>query len=184
VSSAEIGLLLFKDAVTRDVRTSQVQLKVVSAQIAYDDKQPPDARRPTEEMQQLRNQQAELQATVDGKGARNLEIAHTIVYGVKTVLPKTSETIGLLNRWLLDPETIARAQGADEDAVAPKSAPATRNGKRSSGRRAEHGPNPEDAMELQKELNERPIWWIVGTSLGFEVVVLGLAAWIFCGRDY
>jgi hypothetical protein len=33
-------------------------------------------------------------------------------------------------------------------------------------------------------LNKRPIWWIVGTSLGFEAVVLAVAAWIFCRRDY
>jgi hypothetical protein len=184
VSSAEIGLLLFKDAVERDVRSSQTQLKVINAQIAYDDKQPPDARRPPDDMRQLRNQQAELQAVVDGKGAHNLGIAHSIVYGVKTALPKTSETVGLLNRWLLSPETMEKGEARDESDTAAARAPATRNGKRRIGRRNEHGPNADDAVELQRELNDRPVWWIVGTSLGFECAVLSLAAWVFCRRDY
>ena len=36
----------------------------------------------------------------------------------------------------------------------------------------------------QEALNQRPLWWIIGTSLGFEAVILGIACWIFCRRDF
>ena len=39
--------------------------------------------------------------------------------------------------------------------------------------------------EIRAEIRSRSVGWVVGTSVGgFEVVVLGLAAWIFCRRDY
>jgi hypothetical protein len=39
-------------------------------------------------------------------------------------------------------------------------------------------------QEFQQEVNSRSWGWIVGTSVGFECVMLALAAWIFCRRDY
>jgi hypothetical protein len=33
-------------------------------------------------------------------------------------------------------------------------------------------------------MNHRTVAWIIGTSVAFEVVVLTLAVWIFCRRDY
>jgi ABC-type transport system involved in multi-copper enzyme maturation permease subunit len=90
----------------------------------------------------------------------NIEVAHNIVYAAKTVLPKTSETIGLLERNLID---------LDELPVGPPGRP------------------PEFASaqrETEETLRSRSVWWIVGTSLGFEAVVLFWAALIFCRRDY
>ena len=190
LSSAEVGLLYFQKQVAQESRSSANTLKLVNGQIAYDEKQPAESRMPPDQMQSLRRQREELEAQINSKAARNLEIAHSIVYGVKTAAPKTSETIGLLNRWLLPPDAMTpasqRATAADnEDEPAPPK-PATR-GKGLFGRRADRADrraNAENAAELQQELNERPVWWIVGTSLGFEAVVLGLAAWIFCRRDY
>jgi ABC-type transport system involved in multi-copper enzyme maturation permease subunit len=90
-----------------------------------------------------------------------LDIAHRIVYDIKTVLPKTTETIGLLERWLIQ---LARLDQPDR------------------------GPQTQRMQEAQQKLIEilhgRSIAWIVGTSLGFEAVVLFLAAWVFCRRDY
>jgi hypothetical protein len=38
---------------------------------------------------------------------------------------------------------------------------------------------------LQAEIPKRSVGWIVGTtSVAFEMVVLALAAWQFCRRDY
>ena len=36
----------------------------------------------------------------------------------------------------------------------------------------------------EEEQRQRSGWWIIGTSLGFEAAVVGLAAMIFCRRDY
>jgi hypothetical protein len=47
-------------------------------------------------------------------------------------------------------------------------------------------PGAEDEVqeELLRELRGRPVLWVVGTSLGFEAVVLALGAWVFCRRDH
>lgn len=100
-----------------------------------------------------------------------------IMVKTKTVLPKTAETIGLLERYMLTPEDLAllQRQGSqggpvqveieDEDEV-------------TLGR--DLGAN----QRMEDEFRERPVWWIVGTSLGFEVFVLGLACVIFVRRDF
>ena len=95
------------------------------------------------------------------KNSRWLSRTHDVVYGIKTVLPKTDETIGLLERWLIDLANLEDRPGDDR---------------------------PEKAKNVQRELVEtiqgRSVGWVVGTSLGFELVVLSLAAVMFCRRDY
>ncbi len=95
------------------------------------------------------------------------------LFMTKTVLPKTGETIALLDRWLYE--------GNERDALLTAFT---------------GGPPPasddDDAeinqLDRQKALAEayedRSIWWIIGTSLGFEAVMLLLAGWIFVRRDY
>lgn len=95
------------------------------------------------------------------------------IYGFKTVMPKTSETIGLLERWLIDLAELPGAQGNNE---------------------APPGFNPDDpsfdpgqqnvALSVASETRSRSVWWIVGTSLLFEGVVLAFASWIFIRRDF
>ena len=99
----------------------------------------------------------------DGKQStlENLDLAQRILHGVMTPLPKTTETIGLLQRWLISLADLPRQPaGAEETAM------------RSAQR------------EFQEALYQRSPFWIVGTSLGFESVVLGCAAWLFCRRDF
>jgi hypothetical protein len=49
-------------------------------------------------------------------------------------------------------------------------------------------PQEQRMMAAQQEvidvLRGRSIAWVVGTSLGFEAIVLAFAALIFCRRDY
>jgi hypothetical protein len=94
--------------------------------------------------------------------ARNLGIAHRIVYGVKTVLPKTTETIGLLERTL-----ISAAALPNEDNIPP-------------GQELQHAAT----QELISEIRARSAWWVLGTSLAFEAVILALAGWVFRRRDF
>ncbi len=89
-----------------------------------------------------------------------LAFAHNVVYGVKTVLPKTAETISLLER-----ELISRAE------LPPR--PRDRSEKRARV-----------LGKMETTLRNRSVAWIVGTSLLFELVVLAAGAWIFCRRDY
>jgi len=39
-------------------------------------------------------------------------------------------------------------------------------------------------MRTIKDFNRRSLFWVVGTSLIFEGVMLSLAAFIFCRRDF
>jgi len=95
------------------------------------------------------------------------------VTAVRTVLPKTNETINLLRRWLIDLADLPdlNEQAAEVDA-------------QDSERRGRGGPDPEASMRAAEELDSRSPWWIIGTSLGFEAVVLLLAGWVFARRDF
>ena len=37
---------------------------------------------------------------------------------------------------------------------------------------------------MQKEYDGRSLWYVVGTSIIFEGLVLGLASLMFCRRDF
>lgn len=90
----------------------------------------------------------------------SLAMAHDIVYGVKTVLPKTTETIGILERTLYSMAELPAGELGQ-----PR-------------RQAKVG------RKVQETLRSRSVWWVVGTSLGFELFVLSIAALIFCRRDF
>ena len=91
-----------------------------------------------------------------------LETARRILHAVNTVLPKTRETIALLQRWLVRLADLP--QETDEPTAAGHAG-------RCSG-------------SSRKSLYRRSPFWILGTSLGFEFVVLACAAWVFCRRDF
>ncbi|MCI0362876.1 MAG: hypothetical protein L0Y44_07455 [Phycisphaerales bacterium] len=116
--------------------------------------------------QRLADRKKELESNQSTIG--KLEIAHNIAMGVKTVLPKTAETIGLLERWLIDLAELPE-QPEDDRAKAMREFDI-------------------DQQQLQEEaileVRNRSAFWVMGTSLIFEAVVVGLAAWIFCRRDF
>ncbi len=100
----------------------------------------------------------------------------SIGYAVKTVLPKTGETMGLLERALISTgewETFANAR---------ETQPVNRfdNG-RVHGVRVS---NRSIGIQVEREMRARSPVWIVGTSLGFEAVLLLGCAWYFCRRDF
>ena len=112
---------------------------------------------------------------------------HAIFYDIMTVLPKTSETVDLLERVLVSKAGLEHV---------------SRNAQNDSQDATDLNDNPVPIEKLHAEMNGRSVDWIVGTSVGaangaflstradldgvvgFEGVVLALAAWIFCRRDY
>ncbi|HEV8378981.1 MAG TPA: hypothetical protein VGQ99_07450 [Tepidisphaeraceae bacterium] len=98
---------------------------------------------------------------------------HGIFFSVKSFLPKTTETIALLDRILVSREETAE--------LMPE-----HHGKSTS--KPVHDefepPRARPEIETQNKLRDRSVSWIVGTSLLFEAVVLSLAAWIFQRRDF
>lgn len=95
-----------------------------------------------------------------GEASRGLKQAHRILYGIKTVLPKTGDTVELLRRSL-----ISLAELPDQSRIPDQR---FRDAQR----------------DFQEEIENRSVAWVVGTSLAFECVVLALAAAVFCRRDF
>ena len=140
--------------------------------------------------------------------ARKLAFWHTLIVRIKTPLPKTAETLELLNRWLVKPDPFFAAEQESHSrretrraqrraTTAPAaSAPATSASVTSAPvTSAPVPPQPPDSLDMymerpetqrqiRDEITGRSVAWVVGTSLGFEAFVLALAAWVFCRRDY
>lgn len=107
---------------------------------------------------------------------------HDALYALKTPLPKTGETIGLLNRWLvqaanLEEQSEAREQGQGDESLSAFFG-------RSRGPEPLEVSQEEAATEMQERVAARPASWVIGTSLGFEAVMLALAGFIFWRRDF
>jgi hypothetical protein len=102
-----------------------------------------------------------------------------ILYGVKTVTPKTTDTIDLLNRYVFTQEEVEQSLNPPEQQ--------DRSPRR---RRQNGGPGLDDeaavagAKTATLELYNRSPTWVVGSSLLFELVVVMLAGWVFVRRDY
>lgn len=125
------------------------------------------------ELLRRREQLADARGTL-----KNLAAWSDGVILAKTALPKTADTIGLLERWMIEmaemPEfgdggesgpVQVEIEDGDEDLSIPRDIGA-------------------EERSISEKTRARPVWWILGTSLGFEAVVLGIAAWIFCRRDF
>lgn len=106
-----------------------------------------------------------------------IDTIHRWFYAAKTILPKTSETLGLLEREIV---SISDLQGMRD---------AQRENQRERIRVSDEDRDlniePQGVAERMEDvLRSRSVWWVVGTSLAFEAAVLGIASWIFCRRDF
>lgn len=103
-----------------------------------------------------------------------------ITYVVKTVTPKTTDTIDLLNRYVFTEEEVERSLNPPE----PEAGGPPRRRRQNGG----PGMNDEAALagarNAARELHGRSPVWIVGSSLIFELVIVTLAGWVFVRRDY
>ncbi|MEX0876562.1 MAG: ABC transporter permease, partial [Phycisphaerales bacterium] len=94
------------------------------------------------------------------------------VYALKTILPKTQETIGLLERHLISNEEIEKLmeqQGRGEIEAPDEDVSAFAD--------------PSVGPRVVEIVPRRSIWWIHRTSFIFEAVMLGIATRIFARRD-
>lgn len=90
----------------------------------------------------------------------------------KTLLPKTQETTGLLDRWLVSNEDKALFNNPSRD-------------ESPSDEFAQFGrPDPEVARRFEEAVRGRTTTWIIGTSLLFQGFILAISAWIFSRRDF
>ena len=106
-----------------------------------------------------------------------IDVWHQPVSWGLTVLPKTGQTIGLLDRWLddgtgFDIAALMRGDMQELDEV-DEFDPTT------------YGARERETMRrLDEDYSERSLWYVVGTSLLFEGLILTLAAWYVCKKDF
>jgi hypothetical protein len=115
---------------------------------------------------------------------QSLEVWHARILLAKALLPKTNETIALLRRSLISSaelDEIYRANSAFNVESIPEE-------HRQQLEEQDAWTDPESqsqaARKAEAEFRARSVLWIVGTSLGFEAVVLAFCCWIFARRDY
>ena len=106
-----------------------------------------------------------------------IDVWHQPVSWGLTALPKTGQTIGLLDRWLddgtgFDIAALMRGDRQELDEV-DEFDPTT------------YGARERETMRrLDEDYSERSLWYVVGTSLLFEGLILTLAAWYVCKKDF
>ncbi|HEY4330496.1 MAG TPA: ABC transporter permease [Phycisphaerae bacterium] len=103
-----------------------------------------------------------------------LTTAENVAFGIKSLVPKTRETINLLDRVLFTDKDLQESSKHDDAAASQPEFGPRRGGPRFEARRSD---------QIKRD-RQRSVWWIIGTSLLFEAVVLALAAWHFCTRDF
>ena len=102
-----------------------------------------------------------------------------IMYGVKTVTPKTTDTIDLLNRYVFTQEEV------DQSLNPPRPAGGNpRRGRQNGGPGLDDEAAVEGAKSAALEVHGRSPAWVIGSSLLFELAVVTLAGWVFVKRDY
>ncbi|MBN8596578.1 MAG: hypothetical protein J0L78_02780 [Planctomycetes bacterium] len=111
------------------------------------------------------------------------------IFALKTVLPKTSETMGILENSLTSLDEVAKLRKAEEERREERRAQRrgsdARPPNRTGDSERDSGEFSSAVAERQQEIiRSRSIWWILGTSLAFEAVVLAVACTIFARRDF
>ncbi len=128
------------------------------------------------ERRQKKLDELEVQIAESQRANGILTRVHTGVFIVKTVLPKTGESIDLMKRWLISEAALEGMTGAEDNQQAQRG---RRRGDESLSRSFN-----EAGKRTERSLRSRSVAWVLGTSLMFEAVVLGLAAWLFARRDF
>jgi hypothetical protein len=104
---------------------------------------------------------------------------HTPISWILTISPKTGQTIGLLERWLNDPD------GFDIGAIMNGDMRVFDNEEMEEFDPTTRGARARETMRrMREDYESRSLWYVLGTSLLFEGCVLGIAAWYFCRKDF
>lgn len=177
INTAERGALAF--LIFQNERVERVESTIKDLQTQIENSQPEQAPKFSvtkflgNDLPQRLERQKALQATYQSDRA-SAKTWYSVFFGVKTILPKTGETIEVLERMLLSQADI---QGMKVN---------------QSFDMNDNESNPDAPRILESEvrynfenqIRSRSLWWIIGTSLGFEAVMLGIAGWIFSRRDF
>lgn len=164
VTQQEVKIDSFEEGIIED----EVEL------LALEEKSPDDFRieRKRERINSMKEDVREARESFD-----QIEAWHRPTKWILTVLPKTGQTIGLLDRWMSD------NSGFDIAAIMRGEMDIFENMEEIDV--TTHGARKRETMRrLLEDYRGRSLWYVVGTSLLFEGFILAIAAWIFVRRDY
>ncbi|MCA9293869.1 MAG: ABC transporter permease [Phycisphaerales bacterium] len=199
-NAADAALLQFQKQSEAETRQSETRIAAIDVQIdalkARLEKETTDEGRDAMQGRidrRITERDTEAEKAAGSRGtAGTISKWHRGVYIAKTVLPKTGETTGLLSRYLVsEEEEASRAEAhADEGSSGGGAKVTIEAGESDSGITGDRTPprqgdtEAEAAKALQAEFRGRSLFWIIGTSVIFEFVVLGAATLIFVRRDF
>lgn len=178
VHTAERSLMLFRERNAAQVQRIESQIKNLEARVQAAEN--PDPAKKPNLTEILR---ADPKATLDKrretlaglqKDGTLIRRWHTGLYASKTVLPKTTETLDLLERVLVSEADMNTLNGDDDEPIDINDA----------GPEETRVDMRKVTKDMQTKLRDRSVWWIVGTSLGFEAIMLTIAGWLFCRREF
>ena len=128
---------------------------------------------------------------------------HNPIHFALTILPKTKATIGLVSKWLADEsgydmraifngdyreiqEDQQMQDLNDEEMVFDYETGEKRKlSEEEKERKMIHnGTWKKASKSTDEKMKERPLWWVLGTSILFEIAVLLFAGWRFSRRDF
>lgn len=170
VGITEGGLLAFKIGAEnpvplreRDVEARELQL----SEAKKNSTDPADYARLEKRLADARTALAEQRAS-----AETMNKWYGMAYTAKTLLPKTGETKDLLLRAVITDREMEQMVNMAEDSD-------NRN------RGGPFGPTDMKAMrQAEKVAKSRSLWWVIGSSLVFEALIVGWACRIFAKRDF
>lgn len=93
-----------------------------------------------------------------GDESRGLVVAQRVLFGLRTFLPKTQETLIVLENSLVGLADLPQVRSASKQEAM--------------------------ALDVDRQLRARSPAWSIGSSLAFEAAVVALAAFLFCRRDF
>lgn len=170
VGIAELETLKWRVGNTTAIVTYQKDTEATQLQITKESEAGADADR----LQTLRNQLDRKQSDLIKRQAslQSAEFWHNMMYTGKTILPKTSETKNLLLRAIATDAELERLLDNPDDQ------PSRQNP-------GVFGPIDRRTMrEVQKVIDNRTVWWVLGTSAIFQLIILAWASRIFAKRDF
>ena len=173
VQSSEGILNQFKIMTEVQVERADEEIQDFQARLASitDDQseQRDSVQRQLEEAQAEREQPAEINASLT-KWHRRVEL-------IQAPMPKTGLTVALLSRSLKDPEGFSLMAMMRGDMSAGF-------GGDGAGAGGSDRLDAEASRRLEAYYDGISPWYIIGSSIAFEIVVLSLACFIFVRRDY
>lgn len=213
INAAENGLFAYKTLLSAQARGYEREVRQIDDDIDALKTRPSalNAFGFREALLRRRREEAVRQAEQMRTDANKFGTFHRVAYGVATVIPKTGETVNLLDRKLFSEDDVAAMQrGSDDNGrgfgepppseyelppSTPTTGPTTNPAEAAAQeavRALEAGRAREERRRIAEEAAEetgraarsRSVPWIIGTSMGFEAIILAWAAWVFCRRDY